>query len=114
MKNGTTDSNEKEQNLNIEKLLRTNGYLFPETVDEVDEYERKFGNTNIILPDDMQTPSFLEKAISRLSQKDLNKIKKANENFAIAARSEKGTELPEHIKKQMEADRNNKSGFRKI
>lgn len=108
MKNGTIDSNEKDQNLNIEKLLRTNGYLFPETVNEVNEYEKKYGNTNIILPDDMQSLSFLEKAISRLPQKDLNEIKQANENFAIAARAENGKELPEHIKKQMEVDRNKK------
>jgi hypothetical protein len=108
MDNGTNKNpNAKDQTLNLEFLLRTNGYLFPETVNEVSEYEKRFGDTDIILPDDMQEPTFLEKALSNLPGNKLTAIKNNDENFAIAARFEKGTELPEHIKKKMEEDRNN-------
>lgn len=106
MENGTNKNpNERDQTPDLEFLLRTNGYLFPETVNEVSEYEKRFGDTDIILPDDMQEPTFLEKALSKLPGNKLTAIKNKDENFAIAARLEKGTQLPEHIKKKMDEDR---------
>jgi hypothetical protein len=97
----------KDVSLNLEHLLRANGYLFPETVQEVSEYERQYGNTDIILPDDMQEPSFLEKALSKLPNNNkLKTVKDEKENFAIAARSGKGDKLPDHILKRMKDDRN--------
>ncbi len=98
--------NEKDKHLNLEYLLRTNGYLFPETVDEVNEYQRKFGDTDIILPSDMKTPTFLEKGLKRFKENHLKVVKDVQENFAVAARMESGAELPEHITKRMENDRN--------
>jgi hypothetical protein len=97
--------NEKDQKVDLEYLLRTNGYLFPETVNEVSEYERRFGDTDIILPDEMQEPTFLEKALAKLPNNNLKAILPEKDNFAVAARSQKGSHLPEHIKKKMEDDR---------
>ncbi|AYL96535.1 hypothetical protein [Mucilaginibacter celer] len=97
---------EKDQSPDLEFLLRTNGYLFPETINEVSEYEKRFGDTDIILPDDMREPTFLEKALSKVQGNKLTAIKNKDDNFAIAARLEKGTELPERIKKKMDEDRN--------
>ncbi len=43
----------------IERTLRTGGFLFPETVDEVKEFERIYGATDVILPTELQEPHFL-------------------------------------------------------
>ena len=105
----TNNKNSNDPKLDLEFLLRTNGFLFPETVNEVSEYERTFGDTDIILPDDMQEPTFLEKALSRFTateQKAGNEL----ENYALAARQEKGNELPDYIKKKMDEDRDNIKG----
>ncbi|MCW3120130.1 MAG: hypothetical protein JWM28_4212, partial [Chitinophagaceae bacterium] len=79
------------------------------TVNEVSEYERTFGDTDIILPDDMQEPTFLEKALSRFSVQE-QKATTEPENYALAARQEKGEQLPAHIKKKMDNDRNKLKG----
>ncbi|WP_114940819.1 hypothetical protein [Mucilaginibacter endophyticus] len=100
----TNNSNSKDPQVDLEFLLRTNGFLFPETVNEVNAYERTFGDTDIILPDDMQEPSFLKEARSRVTRERDNIISLRADNFSLAARAEKGNELPEHIKQQMEKD----------
>lgn len=100
-----TTKKKKQQSFNLEYLLRTNGHLFPETVAEVFEYERKFGDTDIIIPEDMQTPSFLEKTNNE-SNSHLKVVKSMSENYAMAARLENGNQLPDYIKKRMEDDRN--------
>ncbi|MDB5142513.1 MAG: hypothetical protein JWQ66_1226 [Mucilaginibacter sp.] len=99
------DQTEKNENLNIEYILRTNGYLFPETINEVIEYEKKFGDTDITLPDDMKIPDFLNKPLSLKSEKPV-KEKTIQENFVLAARMENCSSLPDHIKKRMEEDKN--------
>lgn len=100
----TNNSNSKDPKVDLEFLLRTNGFLFPETVNEVSTYERTFGDTDIILPDDMQEPLFLKEAYSKLTAHKENIVKFETENCAMAARDEKGSELPDHIKKKMEED----------
>jgi hypothetical protein len=100
----TNNSNSKDPQVDLEFLLRTNGFLFPETVNEVTAYERTFGDTDIILPDDMQEPSFLKEAHSRVAEERDNVIKLQDDNCSLAARDEKGDELPEYIKKRMEDD----------
>lgn len=100
----TNNSNSKDPQVDLEFLLRTNGFLFPETVNEVTAYERTFGDTDIILPDDMQEPSFLKEARHRVAQERDNVVRLQADNCSLAARDEKGNELPEHIKQKMEDD----------
>lgn len=107
MENEATKNPNQDPKIDLEFLLRTNGFLFPETVNEVSEYERRFGDTDIILPDDMKEPTFLEKALSKLPGNHLKAIKSEKDDFAIAARLENGSQLPDHIKKRMEDDRKN-------
>jgi hypothetical protein len=100
------NSNSKDFKVDLEFLLRTNGFLFPETVHEVSEYERTFGDTDIILPDDMQEPTFLKEAFSRMEiSNNIVQIKSQPENCSLAARDDAGEQLPDHIRKRMDDDR---------
>lgn len=100
----TNNSNSKDPQVDLEFLLRTNGFLFPETVNEVTAYERTFGDTDIILPEDLQEPSFLKEAYAKVNAERGNVVRLQADNCSMAARDEKGNELPEHIKKKMEED----------
>jgi hypothetical protein len=91
-----------QQELQIQKALRTGGFLFPETVKEVIDFENNFGNTDVILPEELKTPTFLD------SISEVNSVKRltahTNENYSLAARDGKN-ELPIHIRLKMKEDR---------
>jgi hypothetical protein len=40
--------------------MRTGGFVFPQTVLEVEAFERKFGTTDINLPEGLEFPTFLD------------------------------------------------------
>ena len=110
MKKKTVVQSESEKEQMIQDALRTGGYLFPQTVAEVEEFERKFGTTNTLLPEDLKIPHFLEKAKS--SKKTNTKhLAVENEHFSMAAR-EGAPRLPNEILQQMEDDR--KKAARKV
>jgi hypothetical protein len=94
----------------IEKALRIGGFIFPTFIDEVKEFERIYGKTEIILPPELQESTVLE---SNTSVR--NKTKKAKlilENFAMAARE--GTpKIPTEIKLKIISDIKNEETKRK-
>ena len=95
--NTNIDSQQEEM---IQKALRTGGFLLPETPEEVAEFERKFGNTDILLPEALRVPDFLNtKADAAISKKP----KIIAENLAMAARD--GSHLPDDILKAMKEHR---------
>ncbi len=97
-------SNNQEQILEdriIQKILRTQGHIFPETVEEVELFEKKYGKTEIILPDTLQFPNFL--FTKNEKKKIIAKIVNPNENFAMAAR-EGSTEISIEIKNKIIED----------
>jgi hypothetical protein len=68
----------------IEQTLKTEGYLFPETIEEVKEFERIFGTTEMILPTELQEPTFLY--LKSKGSSNTKESKLSCENFAMAAR----------------------------
>jgi len=83
MKNRISDdSNNNLQEKMIEQALKTGGFLFPESIEEVKEFERIYGTTDVILPVELQEPTFL------YSKSDIGNyfenIKSPGENFAMA------------------------------
>ena len=86
----------------IQKALRTGGFLFPETVDEVIEFEKSFGNTDVILPEDLQQPLFLETPSKKTSKAKI--ITLNDEKLAMAAR-EGSAKITDEVRKRMEVDR---------
>lgn len=82
MENKKADSNEQEKM--IEKALRTSGFLFPKTIEEIKEYERIYGTTDVILPPDLQAPTS-----PTTNSKRESKVINLSENFAMAAREGK-------------------------
>jgi len=108
--NSERNSNKTHQERIMEIALRTRGNLFPETIDEVKEFERKFGRTEIILPTDLLEPDFLNSK-SNKNKKSKNKTQHS-EKLAMAARS--GIhKLPEEVLKQMFLDRKKADAKRK-
>lgn len=97
----THTESQKEQL--IQDALRTGGFLFPETVAEVEEFEKKFGTTNVPLPEDLKIPYFLEKEKSKKTSKSRTTAIE-NEHFSMAAR-EGAPKLPDEILQRMEEDR---------
>jgi len=104
MKNNKSDNTQEVQEKMIEQILRTGGYVLPSSDFEFEEFERIYGTTNVILPDELLEPTFLyldEKKKPLVKTKEIY-----NNELAMAAR-QGGEELPEEIKKRMEQDRRN-------
>jgi hypothetical protein len=96
------NSKETQQEKMIEKALRTGGFIFPETVEEVKEFERIYGKTDVMMPTELQEPDFLYS-----QKKKIGKIKMVtlhSENLAMAAR-EGSNHMPDEIKFRMAEDR---------
>jgi len=110
MKNAKCNSKEIHQEKMINKALRTGGFIFPETIDEVKEFERIYGKTDVILPAELQEPDFL---YSKSKEKGHPKVANLDsENLAMAAR--KGiNQLPEEIISKMKKDRKRVEAKRK-
>lgn len=101
MKKKANNSNDDQQEKMIEKALSTGGFLFPTTVDEVKEFERIYGTTNVILPQELQEPTFLDAATENKGKAKV--IKFPSENFAMAAR-EGSSKLPIELKHKIIQD----------
>jgi pyruvate-formate lyase-activating enzyme len=98
-KNRIITENEKEQL--IQKALRTTGYVSPETPEEVKEFEKKFGNTDVIFPEGLSDLKFLD---AKKPAKVVGiKMKEVSDNLAMAARE--GSSLPDEILKKMKEHR---------
>jgi hypothetical protein len=103
MKKSNVAANQSQkQEAIIQKALKTGGFLFPETVDEVIEFEKSFGNTDVILPEDLQQPLFLEVISKKASKAKI--IPLHEEKLALAAR-DGSAQITEEVRKKMETDR---------
>ncbi|RIH66187.1 hypothetical protein D1164_04555 [Mariniphaga sediminis] len=92
---------DSQKEMNIQRALRTGGFLFPENVDEVEEYELLYGNTDFILPEELQEPVFLDtkKSEDIIFPDTTNTVR-----VTMAARDGKNF-IPEHIKEKMKQER---------
>jgi len=97
-KDNTKDSTQEKI---LKKALRTGGFLFPETIEEVKEFERLYGTTDVVLPPDLQEPPFLDTRGGNNNRKI--KISAPASDFAMAAR-EASNELPSEIQEKIIAD----------
>ncbi len=100
MKKENSNLNEIQQEKLIQKTLRTGGFLFPETPEEVVEFEKQFGNTDVLLPEELREPTFLNS-----KRNNIVKIKPVvtKGNLAMAARE--GSKLPDELLGQMKKHR---------
>lgn len=98
MKKKANNSQNDQQEKMIEKALNTGGFLFPQTVDEVKEFERIYGTTNVILPLELQEPDFLNPESENKGKTKV--LKFPSENFAMAAR-EGSSKLPAEIQQKI-------------
>ena len=85
----------------IEKALKTGGFIFPQTVNEVKEFERLYGATDVILPTELESPTFLDS--SKKSGSNSRVVKFPTEDFAMAAR-EGSNSLPPEVKQKIVDD----------
>lgn len=89
------NNNEKK----IERILRTRGFIFPETIEEVIEFEKIYGKTEIVLPYALQNPTYL-----CVQGPDYNPCNKDEcVQYGMAAR-EVTSELPKDIKDKIISD----------
>lgn len=88
------------------KSLKSYGYLFPTTDDEVDAFEKEHDINSIELPKSLKNPSELLKKgrATTITRKEAQIIDlNTAESMRMAAR--KGEDLPEDIIKKMNKDR---------
>ena len=106
---------DKNKNLNsdssfemeFKKSLRSFGFLFPTTDDEVAAFEKEFDINSVELPQSLQNPKNILKqgrikTIPKRSARIIN-MQKTIDNMSIAAR--KGEEIPKVILDKMKKDR---------
>ncbi len=111
MKKQKLDSAETKKEQMIQDALRTGGFLFPQTVAEVERFEKNFGTTQVPLPEHLKVPSFLKKSKTTKRNHSVT-IATNKENFAVAAR-EGAPDLPKDILQRMEDDRKKEEDRRK-
>jgi len=95
-------SKNNQQNKLIETTLKTSGFLFPKTVEEVKEYERVYGTTDVILPLELQEPTFLYTKSENAQNLNLEVL--PSDNFAMAARNGLSNKLPDKIQQKIIED----------
>lgn len=100
MKKDRETTNETREEKTVQKAFRKGGFLFPETLEEVADFEKRFGTTDIILPEELHEPSFINSKRSAPAKK---KLSEPTENLAMAARE--GSQLPEEVLKKMKEHR---------
>ncbi|MES2649392.1 MAG: hypothetical protein V4717_21110 [Bacteroidota bacterium] len=100
MKKNAITETKKEQL--IQAALRTAGYVFPQTVEEVEAFEKYFGTTDISMPVHLKVPSFLNKSRGKKLGKVISQAIPVN--FAAAAR-EGAPKLSDEVRKKMHEDR---------
>jgi hypothetical protein len=100
MKLNKKSDTELEKSLN--KALKSFGLLFPSTEEEVIEYEKRCGNTEIIMPEDLREPDFL---YSNERSLKVVELKFDYENVALAARESMGNSIPNDVRERMNKDR---------
>jgi len=93
----------------IKKALRSYGFNFPATEDEVEAFEKSIEGLDISVPSIENDPtSILEKGVTteiNLSKRRLEVDAKAAKNLAMAAREGKG--ISSSVRKNMDKDRGN-------
>jgi len=104
-------SKDIQQNKLIETALKTSGFLFPKTVEEVKEYERIYGKTDVILPLELQEPTFLYTKSEKAQNLNLEIL--PSDNFAMAAREGLSNSLPYEIQQKIIEDIKNAEQKRK-
>jgi hypothetical protein len=89
----------------FDKAMRTFGYLFPETEDELESLKAKIANNNIELPKELDNPYDILKRgkITTISAFNISDDSTIEENMAMAARE--GKILSEDIINRMNQDR---------
>lgn len=92
-KSNTTDVEQM-----MDKALLSGGFMFPKTVEEVKDFERIHGSTDVILPIELQEPTFLYAPPQKRGSSKV--IQFTPENFAMAAR-EGSAQLPDDVEKQI-------------
>lgn len=104
MKKQNRNNIEKTQEQLIQDALRTGGFTFPQTVAEVEAFEKKFGTTDVTLPEHLKVPDFIAKGKSKKDLKAQVVAMQPQDNFAVAAR-EGSAKLSDEIQKKMKEDR---------
>lgn len=94
------DTNQEREEM-IQKALRTGGFIFPQTPEEVEDFEKQIGNTDIILPEQLQNLDFMNADKNTVNSNSSEVVESSN--FAMAARE--GSEIPEDILEKMKFDR---------
>ena len=89
---------ESNKERTIQKALKTGGFLFPTTTNEVENYEHKYGSTDIILTEELQEPNFLLNEHGNLNNNE------SQGTIAMAARDGKNS-IPDYIKERMKQER---------
>jgi len=100
-----TDMHDAEFEHYVNKGLKSLGYAFPETDEQMSVFEKRIGTHS--LPEEFQSPDFVfnneRKAPIISFQKQINET--AEKNWAIAARD--GKDIPDDILAKMKTDREN-------
>jgi len=104
MKKQNRNKIENEQEQLIQDALRTGGFTFPQTVAEVEAFEKKFGTTDVSLPEHLKVPDFIAKGKAKKDLKTQVIVMQSEDNLAFAAR-EGALKLSDEIQKKMSEDR---------
>jgi len=103
MKKVNLNNTENKKERMIQDALRAGGFVFPQTVAEVEAFEKSFGTTDVTLPDHLKVPEFITNGKIKKAAKKKN-IAMQQDNFAMAAR-DGVPKLSNDILQKMKEDR---------
>lgn len=103
MKKINSNNSEDKKEKIIQSALRAGGFVFPQTVSEVEAFEKSFGTTDVTLPDHLKVPDFIKKGKTAKLAK-VKSIGIQQDNFAMAAR-DGASKLSDDVLQKMKEDR---------
>jgi len=92
----------------IQDAMRAGGFVFPQTVSEVETFEKSFGATDVTLPEHLQMPDFIASNHPPKTAK-ATIVPIQQDNFAMAAR-DGASKLSDEVLKKMKEDRKKADG----
>lgn len=90
----------------LETALKSFGYLFPETDEEIDAFEEMHGNTEVVLPEHLENWNSLKRKNNNKGKViNLNPVEEEQNSVIAYAAREGQNSLPDFIKEKMTSDK---------
>jgi hypothetical protein len=96
-KSAIMDAKKVKAKKSLTTLLKQSGFVLPTTEEEISQYDKKFGTTNVILPEEIASPDFLfESKIKPIANEQVRDSKNKAKVISIGDKTSMATKTKEN------------------